>query len=298
MRYSLLTFSLLFLAIFAKAQEFNCTVRINTPKLQTVDPKVFKTLENAITEFMNNTKWTEDTYDGFEKIECNIQINIKEEKTPTTFSGELFIQANRPVYGSSYKTVLIEHADKSFDFSYTEYQPIEFIENAFSSNMMSILGFYAYYMLGMDYDSFSPMGGAIYFQKANNILNNVPQGAAGGWSSLEPGGRNRYWMIESILSPRVAPLREATYMYHRQGMDNMHENPELGLANVMKAMQKLKEVNTGYPNAMATQMFVNAKAEEIIQILLGGTSTQRRDVYGLMVKIDPSNASRYTPIRR
>lgn len=297
MKQIIAAMGLLLLVIAGKAQEFNCTVRINTPKLQDVDPRVFKTLENSIAEFMNSTKWTEDNFESGEKIETNIQINIKDELSPTSFSGEIFIQANRPVYGSNYKTVLVEHADKDFVFTYEEFQPLEFVENSYVSNLTSVLAFYAYYTLGMDYDSFSPKGGSNYFQKANNILNNVPQRTAKGWSSLD-GNRNRYWMIESILSPRVAPFREANYLYHRGGIDYIAEDREKGLTAIVTAIQKIREVNNGYPNAMAIQMFVNAKSEEIIEILLGGTSTQRRDVYGVMVKIDPSNASDYTPIRR
>lgn len=289
---------LLFLYSFSKAQELNTRVSINTPKLQTVDPKVFKTLENTIREFMNNTKWTEDEFQPSERIDCNITINIKEELGPTAFTSELFIQASRPVFGSGYKTVILEHKDDKFNFTYEEFQPLEYIESAYVSNLTSVLAFYAYYILGLDYDSFSQLGGAPYFQQANNIMNTVPQGLDG-WSAMEnPTNRNRYWMIESILNPRSTPLREASYLYHRGGLDFMAESKEKGLEGMVNALTKVRNVNTAYPNALAVRMFVNAKSDEIIDIMLGAPSNQRRSVYSVMIKIDPAKASKYTPIRR
>ncbi len=289
---------LLLVYFFGKAQEINAVVKINTPKLQTVDPKVFKTLENSIMEFLNNTKWTEDEFQQSERINCNVQINIKEELGPTSFKGELFIQANRPVYGSNYKTVILEHKDNQFNFTYQEFQPLEYIESGYASNLTSLLAFYAYYMIGLDYDSFSLLGGAPYFQQANNIMNAVPQGVDG-WGALEtPTNRNRYWMIESVLNPRSTPLREASYLYHRGGLDFMADDTEKGLEGVVNAMTKVRNVNTAYPNALAVQMFINAKSAEVVDVMLGAPSNQRRSVYGVMIKIDPANASRYTPIRR
>ncbi len=298
MKNILLIFSLLLLFVSGEAQELKCKVQINTPKLQTVDPKVFGTLETAIQELMNNKKWTEDSYENFERIECNITINISEELSPTSFSGNLFIQASRPVYGSGYKTVILEHNDRDFVFEYKEYQPLIFVENQFSSNITSVLGFYAYMILGLDYDTFSPLGGSDLFQKAQEVLNTVPQSVGvKGWSSLD-GQRNRYWMIESTLNPRVAPLREAMYDYHRQGLDWMSKDPEKGKESMISAMEKLKKVNSNYPNSMAMQMLVNAKSNEIIDIFLNSTSIQKRTVYAVMIKIDPANASKYSSIRR
>jgi len=289
---------LLSVYFIGKAQELNTIVSINTPKLQTVDPKVFKTLENTIREFMNNTKWTEDEFQPSERIDCNISINIKEELGPTSFSAELFIQANRPIYGTNQKSVILEHKDNKIVFTYEEFQPIEYIEAAYASNLTSILTFYAYYILGLDYDSFSLLGGSPYFQQANNIMNTVPQGVTG-WGAMEnPTNQNRYWMIESILNPRSAPLREASYLYHRGGLDFMHESTEKGLEGIVNALTKIRNVNTAYPNALAVRMFTNAKSDEIIDIMLGAPSNQRRSVYSIMIKIDPSKASKYTPIRR
>ena len=298
MKNILLIFSLLFLAVLAEAQELNCKVRINVPKLQTVDPKVFQTLESSVQEFLNSRKWTDDTYQNFERIECNISINITEELNPTTFAANLFIQASRPVYGSAYKTVILEHNDRDLVFEYEEYKPLIFVENSFTSNLTSVLAFYVYMILGQDYDTFSPLGGSPHYQKAQDILNTVPQSSGvKGWSSLD-GQRNRYWMIESTLNPRVAPLRNAMYDYHRLGLDVMSKDPEEGKNSMITAMEKIKQVNTNYPNSMVMQMFVNAKSNEIVDIFLNSTSIQKRTVYAVMIKIDPANASKYAVIRR
>jgi len=298
MKRSILLTILLSFYFISHGQELNTIVKINTPKLQTVEPKVFKTLENSIREFMNNTKWTEDEFQPSERIDVNITINIKEELGATSFTSELFIQANRPVYGTNYKTVILEHKDNKFNFTYEEFQPLEYIEAGYASNLTSVLAFYAYYIIGLDYDSYALLGGAPYFQTANNIMNTVPQGIDG-WSAMEqPTNVNRYWMIESILNPRSTPLREASYLYHRGGLDFMHEDKEKGLEGVASALSKVRNVNTAYPNALAVRMFVNAKSDEIIDVMLGAPANQRRSAYGVMIKIDAAKASKYTPIRR
>lgn len=297
MQKILLTVSLILLALAGKTQEFKTNVTINVPKLQTADPKIFETMETALEEFMNNTKWTEDEYKQEERIEVNIQINIKEEKSATTFKAEMFIQALRPIYATRENTALLEHADKKFEFSYTEYQPLEFSESTFNSNLTSFIGFYAYLILGLDYDSFEQEGGTVYFQKAQDIINTVPANTYGGWSSLD-GNRNRYWMIESILSPRATDLRTAMYDYHRLGLDLMQEDVEIGRQNLSGAIQKMKTFSKSYPNAMSTQMFVNAKRDEIVSIFKGAPTNEKRSIHSIMVRLDPANASKYTPIRR
>jgi len=279
------------------AQELRVDVSINSPKTQTADPQLYATLELALEEFMNNTKWTEDAYQENERIEVNMQINITEEKSATQFDAELFVQAARPIFGSRKSTAILDHADKEFSFSYTEFQPLEFSPNVFNTNLTSFMAFYAYVILGLDYDSFELEGGTTYFQVAQDILNNVPSGASSGWSSLD-GQRNRYWMIESILSPRADDYRSAMYEYHRLGLDLMSTEPDVGRQNVTGAIQKIKAFSNSYLNAMSIQMFTNAKREEIVNIYTNAPSTDKRSVHSVMVRLDPANASKYTAIRR
>ena len=293
-----LIFSLTFTACLF-GQEMNFTVKINTQKLQTVDPKVFETLENTMREFLNSTKWTEDVFEPEERINANIQLTIQEERSATSFKADLAISASRPVYGSSYETALLNHIDKDVTFVYEQYQPLQFSRNSYNDNLSAVLSFYVYIILGMDYDSYSLLGGEEYFQTAQDIVNSVPQNAAAanpGWQSIE-GNRNRFWMIENILSARSRLYREAMYNYHRQALDIMHEDVATGRAIMLESLDDVGKVNQTYPNSMIIQMFNNAKSQEIIEIFKGGDRTQQDKLIRLMSRIDASNSSKYRSIK-
>ena len=242
-----------------------------------------------------------DIYEPHERIELTININVRDELSPTSFTANFYIQATRPIYGSNHSTAILEHNDKDLAFRYEEFEPLEYSDNIFNNNLTSFLAFYVYVALGMDYDSFEFQGGNPHFQKAQDIINSIPPSLAGtfanGWRSID-GTRNRYWIVESVLSPRAIGFREANYQYHRLGLDVMSDEPDKGRETVHQALMKIKQVNEDYPNAMITQMFVNAKSDEVIDIFLKGTSNEKRDVYGLMVRIDAANASKYKDIRR
>lgn len=282
-----------------QAQELTFSVKINTLKLQTVDPKVFATLEQAVAEFLNNQKWTEDVFETKERINCNLVLTIQEELSPTSFKADLAIQASRPVYGSTYETRMLNHLDKEVTFSYEQFQPLIYSKNVFNDNLSSILAFYVYIILGMDYDSFSLFGGDEHYQTAQEILNTVPQNvasSAAGWRSVE-GNRNRYWIMENILSPRVRPLRQGLYEYHRQGLDMMANDVNTGRAILLQALEEVDKVNQSYPNAMIVQMFSNAKSDEIVEIFKRGTRQEQDRVVQIMTKVDATNASKYRNIR-
>ncbi len=281
------------------AQELNATVKINIQKLQTVDPRVFETLEQSVREFLSSQKWTDDVYEQEERINCNILLTIQEERSPTEFKAELAIQASRPIYNSSEETVLFNHIDRDVTFSYEQFQPLIFSRNSYNDNLSHVLSFYAYVILGMDYDSFAPFGGDRYFQVAQEILNNVPQNAAAanpGWRSLD-GNRNRFWMIENILSPRVRPFRQAMYDYHRQALDVMADDVAKGREVIVEALAKIAEVNQAYPNSMIVQMFNNTKSQEIVEIFKRGTLAEQDKVIQIMSRIDPANSSKYQAIK-
>lgn len=282
------------------AQELNFQVSINTPKLQTTDPKVFETLRQAIEEFMNTTKWTTDVYEFDERIRGNIIINISEEKSATRFTAEMAIQASRPVYNSSYQTVLLTYQDNNVWFDYEQYQPLVYNQTSFNDNLTAILAFYANIILGMDYDSFSPLGGQAYFQRAQEIVNTVPVGAASvspaGWRSLD-GNRNRYWIAENMLSPRIRPYRQAMYDYHRQGLDIMATDPAAGRAIIAGALNTIAEVDRAYPNSMIIQMFADAKSDEITEIFKAGTVQEKNQVIQVMSRLDATKVNKYREIR-
>ncbi len=299
MKYTALLLALLLPLAALLGQELNATVKVNFLKVENVDPTVFATLEQSIAEFLNNTNWTEDFFESDERIDCNFLLTIQEEVSPTTFRAELAVQASRPVYGSNYQTTLLNHNDGDVTFTYEQFQPLIFSRNAFNDNLSAVLSFYAYVILGLDYDSFSLYGGEPYFQVAQDIINNVPSSAANafkGWRSID-GNRNRFWIIENVLSPRVRPLRQSWYEYHRHGLDLMAEQPDAGRAVISQALEALPDMNQTYPNTMILQMFNNAKHNEIVEIYKGGAPAERNRIVQVMTQIDPPNAQAYRSIQ-
>lgn len=299
MRKLVIAAGILLMGQLLQAQELNATVKINTQKLLTVDAKVFQTLEQTIREFMNSQKWTDDVFEPNERISCNLLLTIQEELSPTSFKAELAIQASRPVYGSNYETVIFNHIDRDITFAYEQFQPIVYSRNAFNDNLSSVLSFYAYVILGTDYDSFSPLGGDKYFQLAQEVINTLPQSVAGGdkgWNSLS-NNRNRYWIVENLLSPRVKPYRQAMYEYHRTGLDVMSIDLAKGRLAMADALQKISEVNQAYPNSAIIQMFNSTKSGELIEIFKKGTVQEQDKVIQVMSRVDPAGASKYRAIK-
>ena len=297
--FTCLLTSLLFVGSGLFAQEMNFNVKVNALKLQTVDPRVFQTLEQSLAEFLNSTKWTDDFFQQGERINCNLLLTVQEELSPTSFQAEIAVQASRPVFGSTYETAILNYIDKDVAFTYEQYEPLLYSRNSFNDNLSAVLSFYVYIILGLDYDSFSLYGGEPYLQTAQEILNNVPQSATAsfkGWRSID-GNRNRFWIIENLLSPRVRPLRQSWYEYHRHGLDVMSENPNAGRAVILKGLEDILQVNQAYPNSMIVQMFGNAKSKEIVEIFKGGAREEKEKVIQVMSRIDPPNVNEYRSIR-
>ncbi len=285
-------------SVLLTAQEFNFNISLNTQKATATDPKIFESLELALKDFLNTRQWTTDEFLPEERIGCNLQVTITAE-AGNTFKADLAIQATRPIYNSDYQTALISYVDKNIEFEYEAFQPLEFGENIFNSNLTSVLAFYCYVILGMDYDSFSPFGGEKYYQKAQDILNNIPPSAANrykGWRSLD-GNRNRYWMIESILSPRTRNMRQAMYDYHRLALDAMSDNIDEGRSVMASVLSVVEKVEKGYPNSMVVRLFALAKGDEVVEIFKGGTRKEQNDAIRVMSKIDAANSSKYRKIR-
>lgn len=283
------------LSLSASAQDFNTLVTINTPKIQSVDPKIFKNLKTAIEEFMNTRDWVEHNFEPEERIELNIVINIDKELSQTEFEGQMTIQASRPVYNSGYNSVLFQNLDKQFKFTYGEYERLDFSENTFTSNLTSTLAFYAYVILGMDYDSFSELGGEEHFQKAQNILNSVPRGTSDGWTASGIVNRSRYWIIENLLSPRMQDMRRAMYQYYMLGLDQVAQEDKMskGLEAILTALQTVDATNQSNPNSMWVQIFSDAKKDEIINLFQVADFNTKRKIYSIMVKLDGTRANDY-----
>lgn len=282
-------------AFALSAQELKVNITVNTPKLQTTSPEVFSTLQTALEEFMNSQKWTNEVFEIDERIQLNVILTISNELSTNSFEAELSLQSIRPVYGSSYSTPLFKHLDKDVVFTYEQFQPLEFSQTNYLNNLTSILGFYAYIAIGMDFDSFSPFDGEPYFQMAQDIVNRVPPNVAGsvpGWRSTQ-GNRNRYWLIENILSPRCRPFRQAVYDYHRQGLDLLHQDITGGRAVMARSIESLAGVNKSYPNSMILQVFASTKSDEIIEIFKVASPQEKTLIVQTMSQVDPPRSSNY-----
>ncbi len=289
-----LFFSLLFIpSVFA--QELNCEVQILTPQLQMTDPAIFKTLEGAMQEFMNNRKWTDDAFQPIERIDCKLIITISKELSNDHFLATANIQSSRPVFNSDYQSVMLNYADKDWDISYSAYQPLEFNENANLSNITSMLAFYAYIIIGLDYDSFSEKGGDPYFLKAQSIVTNSSNVAQKGWKAFD-GTRNRYWLIENLTNSKYDAFRKAYYQYHFAGLDHMYDNRNSATAEVLKALYTIEKVYDRDPNIMIIQLFFNAKSDELIEIMRGASQSDKIKAVNLLSKLDAGNSEKYRNI--
>ena len=279
-----------------EAQELKVKVNVITPKLKTVDPIVFSTLEKSVTDFYNQTQWTEDEFEVKEKIEVNMQITIKDELTTETFVADIWITSLRPVYNSNYQTQMLNHIDKGVTFTYTPLQALENSKNTFIDNFSSILTFYAYIILGFDYDSFESLGGDVHFRTAQDIVSNIPSTVSDGdraWQAVGGGDRNRYWLLENALSPRSRAYREAMYGYHRLGLDNMYDRTDEARGDMVEYLQEVESLERSNPNSMIVQMFTDSKRSEIIEIFKNATKKEQSEVYKIMSYIDPARASDY-----
>jgi hypothetical protein len=277
------------------AQELNFTVKVvtNPGQGRIADPKVFSSLETAIKELINNTKWTDDIYEQNERIIGSIQLTIKSEVSTTGFTGELAIQASRPVYGTDYTTPIFTHLDRDVQFSYEQFQPLQFVKNSFGDNLTASLAYYVYVILGMDYDSFAPQGGEQFWQLAQDIYNTVPSSAKGEWQGKELGNKNRYWFVENFLSPRLKNFRQGIYEYHRLGLDAASTDVNRCKAAIMQCLERLDEAHQAYPNTLAVRSFSVTKGDEMINILKNGSDEQKMQFVQIMVKLDPANGAKY-----
>ena len=274
------------------AQELNCAVSINATQIQTSYAGVFKDLENAIEQFMNGRKWTNDTYKTHEKIVCNFLITITKMPAIGSFSASVQVQSARPVYNSTYTSLLFNFADREWEFEYIESMPLEYNDNTFTSNLTSMLAYYAYLMIGLDYDSFSELGGTPYFQRALAVVNNAQQSNLPGWQAIG-SNRNRYWMVENLNNPQMTDLRKAIYNYHRLGLDTFETNPDESRQVILNGLREIKKVRDVNPNSILVVSFFDAKGKEIANIFSDGNIQVRRQAYDIVTAIDPSNRTTY-----
>ncbi|HOT88860.1 MAG TPA: DUF4835 family protein [Bacteroidales bacterium] len=284
----------------AYSQELNCIVSVNTQQIQSSDKKIYETLQASIYEFMNSKKWTNYTYETEEKIECTIMLTIS-SKEADQFKGTLQVQSRRPIYKSAYNSVLLNMIDKDIQFNYIEYQPLDYNEGTFTSNLTSLLAYYANLIIGYDFDSYQLLGGNPYFEKAQSIITSAQSTADPGWKGYESSSqKNRYWLIENLLNNVYSPVREAVYNYHRKGLDMLIDNAVTGKAAITASFDKLKTVHENKPGSYLMQLFFIAKTDEILNIFTNNTisTTDKTKVVDICKKIDPTNSNKYNQINK
>lgn len=282
------------------AQEFNVRISVNFPTLQLADPSVFRTLEAQLNEFFNGRAWTELELEDYEKINGNINIKILKEESATSFSGEMDLVISRPVYNSSYETTLFNYRDQNIVFTYDPARPITYTDNSFSDNLSATLAFYAYFILGLDGDSFSLYGGDPYFTKAREIAQRIPvsmQSEETGWTQ-KGNSRNRYRLISEIFDPGLRPVRKAWYNYHRIGLDGMASNSEQARGIMLQSLYGLQEVNDAEPNSMMVNVFFLAKALELNEVFAVSPRAEKIEAFNLIRNMDAANSQKYDKLLR
>ncbi|TKB95160.1 type IX secretion system protein PorD [Pedobacter cryophilus] len=292
----LIACSLLLLSFYGYSQDLNARVQILSPQVQSTNKRPLEVLETAITDFLNNRKWSEAQLQASERIDCNLVITIKEWDGSSNFKAEAQVLSSRPVFGSTYNSTVLSLNDKNFDFNYSEGQPLDFADQNFINNLSSLLAFYAYVIVGLDADTFSKLGGSAYFSKAQNVLNNAQNAPYTGWKAFE-GLRNRYWMVENLNNKSYLPLREILYAYHREGLDLMSDNLNKGRKNIAEALPALSTLDKQKQGAMFNQVFFSAKADEIISIFSKSDPLERTKIYNIMADADPANATKYEELK-
>lgn len=283
--------SLILLGFSVQSQELNCNVIVNADRVETTDRRIFQDMQTAFSQFLNNRRWTDDNYDVAERINCNLVITIEEMPIVGTFKATVQIQSSRPVYGTSYESLMLNFADRDWHFEYVESQPLDFNENSFSSNIASMLAYYAYIILGIDYDSFEALGGTSFFERANNQVILAQESNMPGWKQFD-SQRNRYWLAENFLSPIFTPVRESIYLYHIQGLDLFLENPDASRSTILEVLKKLQVANRSRPNSIFTIAFLDAKSNELINIFSEGDMNVRRQAYEILRTLDPTLTSK------
>lgn len=291
-------FFLILLALFftaVHAQQLNCVVTVNADKVANADTQTFKTLETALTEFMNNTDWTGEKVLQQERINCSVFINLTSYSSDA-YTGTIQVQSARPIFNSTYSSPVLNFNDKDVDFRYVAFENLTFNPNSYDSNLVSLLAFYSYVMIGLDGDTFKLEGGKANLDKALDVAIVAQQGGSKGWSQAD-GNQNRYFLINDLVSSSYKPFRSALYKYHYEGLDLMNQDLKSAKTAVKESIFTLGQLHQVRPNAFLTRVFFDAKSDEIISIFSGGPSIPVADLIEQLNKVSPLNASKWGQIK-
>ena len=282
----------------AFSQDLYARVQVlSPPQLQNNNRRALDALSLTISDFLNTRQWSANALQVPERIECNFVITITEWDGSSNFKAEAQIQSSRPVYGTSYNSTVLNINDKDFDFVYTEGQALEFSEQNYLNNLSSLLGFYAYVITGMDYDTFSKFGGTSYYNKAQIVLNNSQSSPNKGWKAFE-NLKNRYWLIENLQNKAYNPIREGLYTFHRQGLDIMSENVSKGRKAILSLLPQLQKIDKQKQGSIINQLFFTAKADEFVNIFGLADPQDRVKAFNILSDVDPANVSKYESLKK
>lgn len=291
----IVSFLLLFFVGLMQAQQLNCTVQINSDKVASTNSQIFKNLKKSISDFVNKTDWTGETYTQNEKIDCSMVININSYDS-NTFTATIQIQSTRPIYNSTYASPVFNYMDNDFSFRYIEFELLQFNPQTFDSNLVSVLSFYSYMILGFDADTYTLLGGNKNYEIAQQIASVAQQGGYKGWSQSD-GNQNKYFLVNDVLSGTFDAYREALYQYHREGLDTMSTDVKSSKEKVIVAINTLSAIYKIRPNAFLTRVFFDAKVDEIVSILSGGPKIALTDTIDTLNRMSPLNTSKWSAIR-
>jgi len=295
------TFTLIILSLLlfsaVGAQELNVRVQVLAPAVPNINKKNIDLIQNTIRDYLNNNKWTTESYLPQERIEANLVVTITAWDGSSAYKAEAQIQTSRPIYGSSYNSTILNLSDKDFDFAYNEGQPIDFSDQNYLTNLGSLLSYYAYTIIGLDKDSFSKLGGTPYFLKAQNILNLAQASGNSGWKAFD-GLRNRYWFNENVLNRTFQELRIFIYAYHMQTLDRMQQDPVKAAKGMLSILTDLKQMDKQKLGSIFPNVYFATKADEMANVLLLTSPQEKTDAYNLLSDIDPANIGKYDILKK
>jgi hypothetical protein len=298
LKYYFLTFLVLIPGIIS-SQELNCNIQISTQRIQGSNREVFETMQRDIYDFMNNTVWTNHVFSYAERIDCNLIINLTEQLSADEFRGTIQVQLRRPVYNTTYNSTMLNFVDNSFQFRYVGFQSMEFDPSTHRSNLISVLAYYAYIILGFDYDSFSLMGGTEFFLMAEKIVTNAQNAPEPGWKPYDGSrNRNRYWLVKNILDKGYEGVRQFIYEYDIRGLDRMESRITEARANMVESLRLVQEVYRRKPDPFMylVQVVMDSKSDELINIFSDAFPEEKSRVVQILTEIDPANTTKYEKI--
>lgn len=296
LKYIALFIALIVLTNGSNAQELNARVQILSPQIQNTNKRVLDVLEVAIRDFLNTRRWSADNFQPQERIDCNFVINIIEWDGGANFKAEAQIQSSRPVYGTTFTSTIFNYSDKEFGFNYTEGQALDFSDQNYIGNLSSLLAYYAYIIVGLDYDTFSKYGGSPMYAKAQTIVNNAQNAPFPGWKAFE-SLRNRYWLAENLTNKAYNPIREVLYNYHRLGLDLMYDNQSKGRKEILASLPQLQKIDKQKQGSMLNQIFFTSKADELVNLLAQAEPKDRMNAYNILSALDPANVTKYDVLK-